>query len=159
MVLIQKGYTLIEILIVVAMIGFLAAASSPFTLEWYNTAKVNESVGTLNEAYMRTKATALSNVNQVQGNQAASFLCINSNILYLYNTVPTTCGQTGHLWSASIPGTPVTSIKLNGTAWTTCIALNNQALPSSSTFSGNICPSNRNFNISRGETSLDVNLY
>ena len=106
MVLKQPGFTLLEMLIVVAIMGALAAAASPFTQEWYNTAKVNEMTGVLQEGSARAKALALSNANVTQGDNIAALLCPENNILYLYAAPPSACGVAGAVWSSRFPEVP-----------------------------------------------------
>ncbi len=159
MVLKQPGFTLLEMLIVVAIMGALAAAASPFTQEWYNTAKVNEMIGVLQEGSARAKALALSNANVTQGDNIAALLCPENNILYLYAAPPSACGVAGAVWSSRFPGAPSTTVTLNDNNWTTCIALNSLALPSNVAFEGAACPVQRDMSVARGGTNVSFILY
>lgn len=75
----QRGVTLVELMIVILIIGLIAAAASPFTSSWVKDARVAEGAATLEQAVGKAKAAALRNTARVTGNKPASMLCLSAS--------------------------------------------------------------------------------
>jgi prepilin-type N-terminal cleavage/methylation domain-containing protein len=58
-----RGFTLIELMIVILIAGLLMLVAAPFTRAWTASAKITEAQGVLNQAVSRAKAVALRNPN------------------------------------------------------------------------------------------------
>lgn len=73
-----KGFTLIEVLIVIAIIGALVLVAAPLTGGWVKEANITNVESAMNEAIGRAKAIALRNENAITGNNAVAAICIDS---------------------------------------------------------------------------------
>lgn len=129
-----RGFTLIELMIVVLIIGLMLLVAAPFTRAWTDSAKLTEAKGILTQAIGVAKASALRNPAGLQMTSAAAVVCINSDnkIEVLQSSTATTasCPSTGTLiWQADLPvevavvGELVSGTKTN----IDCLSLNNRA--------------------------------
>lgn len=125
----QSGVTLVEMMIVVLILGIIAAAVSPFTSSWTDNAKVDEGSAALEEAVGRAKAAAMRNTAGVNSSdKAASRLCFSDSKIKL--VVPASAGDSltcdlAPIWSATLSGK--VSIKVDDVAWL-CSCFNNRGL-------------------------------
>lgn len=128
----QRGMTLIELMIVVAILAVLIMAVAPFTGSWVDRARVTQSQGILEQAIGQARSAALRNPAAVSGNAPASMLCSTNNKVLLFVPVATdtslTCPDTtppSQPWSNDIP-TPVT-LKHASVTWS-CSCFNNKGM-------------------------------
>jgi len=78
----QSGFTLIELMITIAIIALLAVVAAPYTSSWIHEANVNEAKSTLHRAHGQAKAIALRNPNGVmEGNQVAASVKLDNGVL------------------------------------------------------------------------------
>ncbi|MBC7007115.1 type II secretion system protein [Pseudoalteromonas sp. BZK2] len=68
----QSGLSLIELMIVITIIGFLVLVVVPFTQSWIYEAQVNNARSLLANGYSQAKALALRNPQNSQGDLASS---------------------------------------------------------------------------------------
>lgn len=127
----QKGITLIELMITILIIGLLAVAASPFTSGWVKDARVAEGAAMLEEAVGRAKAAAMRNTARVTGDSPASMLCLSATKTKVNLIVPATAGQVltcnaTPAWSADLSS--VVTIKVDDLDWG-CSCFNNKGLP------------------------------
>ncbi|MEB0150624.1 prepilin-type N-terminal cleavage/methylation domain-containing protein [Pseudomonas sp. CCC2.2] len=126
----SRGFTLIEVMITITVLGILLFVGVPLTQAWSNSGYQRDAAGLLKQGISRTKAMALRNPGGVQNAAPAAALCRSGQTLKLFSI---TIGQsidcsltTNILWRSSIPTTA--SIQASGVD-VKCIAFNNQGLP------------------------------
>lgn len=73
-----SGYTLIEVLITIAIIAVLALVAIPITGRWVQSADLEKTEAVLIEAVGRAKASGLRNVSGATGDGYASIVCIST---------------------------------------------------------------------------------
>src|SRR5690606_31472179 len=82
MVSAHRGFTLVELLITLALIAIVALAAVPYTTAWINTANVQTSAASLEQAFAKAKALALRNPAGVRvGTPAASVKLVGNNLI------------------------------------------------------------------------------
>ena len=99
---VQKGFTLIELMIVIAIIGILAAVAIPAYQDYTVRAKVSEGLGLADGAKTAVSETlqstgtlptnntvaGLPNPNSISGNNVASVGVANGIITVTYTNIP-----------------------------------------------------------------------
>ncbi|SDW62008.1 prepilin-type N-terminal cleavage/methylation domain-containing protein [Pseudomonas kuykendallii] len=129
-----RGFSLIELMISVALLAFLVLIAGPFTSAWSNGAKVRDAEGVLNQGIGRAKAAALRNRYGIVDGKPAATLCLSdSNLLSLHEAndkdTPATC-LTHSPWQAQLPAS--VSVTLTADASTlSCLSFDNHAAPAS----------------------------
>lgn len=116
-------------MIVVLILGVIAASVSPFTSAWTDNAKVDEGSAALEEAVGRAKAAAMRNTPGINGSdKAASRICFSGSTIKLVvpanATDSLTCDLTP-VWSATL--SDKVKIKVDDVDWQ-CSCFNNRGL-------------------------------
>lgn len=73
----QLGFTLIETMIIVAIIGVLAVLGSGFTVNWVRQAELNTATASLESAINLARSAAIRNATGVVGDQTSGHLCLS----------------------------------------------------------------------------------
>lgn len=149
-----KGFTLIELMITIAIFGILLFVGAPFTKAWGDSANQREAAGLLQQGISRAKATALRNPGKALDDAPAAALCRSGQALKLFsvaNAQSIDCSATTNvLWTAQIPASAV--VQASG-ADIACIAFNSRGLPVAG---GNACTTST-INVTAGsESALNV---
>lgn len=74
-----SGFSLIEMMVVVAILGILAVAGTALTVNWVKQAEITKTVSSLANAISLAKSTSMRNERGFTDNSAASQICLNSN--------------------------------------------------------------------------------
>lgn len=154
---VQAGFTLIELMVVVALVGILAIMAGPLTSSWVDNAKLDHVVHLLSDGYGRAEAAALRNRQGIINGGAAAVLCLSSAGLALYEAVDenTSASCSGSaIWSASLPSDVQISA---GSTALSCLAFNNQGLLA--TPSGSSCQNSASVVVSVGTNSVQADLH
>lgn len=144
---VNRGFTLIELMIVVLIVGLMLLVAAPFTRTWTDSAKLTEAKGILTQAVGVAKASALRNPagahrkgvmilgvsTMVTGTAAA--VCIDDStnkIKVLEATIAASaeCPSTGRvIWQANLPiGVAVVGELVAGTDTNIdCLSFSNRA--------------------------------
>jgi prepilin-type N-terminal cleavage/methylation domain-containing protein len=111
-VAINRGFTMVELMVVIAIIGIFAVVAAPYTATWRQDADVRAASSTLELAYGKAKALALRNPVQAYETSAgvreiASGIKIENNVLMVCVGAPTAAGCTAGgaavVWSGDLP--------------------------------------------------------
>jgi prepilin-type N-terminal cleavage/methylation domain-containing protein len=147
----QKGFSVIELMIVLLLMGMVFAKGIPFTLEWVNSARVTDAESALIEGVGFAKAKALRNGNGVIEGRAVTALCYNQGQFSIYegedNAKPAACDVTlDRPWVQSIASN--IDIKVANSAFS-CICFDAKA---QITLTGScaLCASSTTFDIALG---------
>lgn len=126
-----RGYTLIEILIVIAILCALVLMAAPLTGGWTASAASQQAEGQMREAVGRAKSVALRNPVLASGDRPVSAICISqANVVTVKQgtggTVPN-CNSAGgeQLWKTELNGR--IEVKSGG-ARMKCVCFNNKGL-------------------------------
>lgn len=122
----MKGFSLIELMIVVLLIGILAVVAGPLTSGWVNSSRIVETQGLLEQAVGQARSSAQRNPGNLGRADAASALCLNDEgALQVVESEgnPASCGedQGNVAWSSQVPATVQTA-----GADFTCLLFNNR---------------------------------
>lgn len=151
----NRGFTLIELMITIAVFALLLAIGAPLTRAWSDSAHQREAASLLQQGLSRAKATALRNVGGVLNPEPAAVLCHSGQTLMLFQldkgqSVDCTAVK-GSLWSAVLPGSA--SLQSQGSEMS-CVAFDNRGLP----VSGSSCATTTLQVLAGNESALDVQL-
>lgn len=147
----QRGFSLVELMIVLALLGFLLMLAVPLTNSWSASAKLRDAENLLQQGVGRSKALAQRNTLGVTGNQAAAHLCLDSTTAKIELYPADSCNGSV-IWSAQLPAG--VSIKNNETPFN-CLAISNRGLPIAT---GN-CNINNEYTLSLGGEDVEITLH
>lgn len=122
MVTCRRGFTIIELMVVISIIGVLALTAVPLTQGWLNDTHINNARSQLLRGYSQAKAQALRNAANATGNTAAACLTITATQLQVRTPVSGSC--TGAVqWQGEWPSGVALTIN---NATVTAIFMNNR---------------------------------
>ncbi|WP_313517377.1 prepilin-type N-terminal cleavage/methylation domain-containing protein [Pseudomonas sp.] len=153
-----RGFTLIELMITVALLAFLVLIGGPFTAAWSNGAKVRDAEGVLNQGIGRAKAAALRNRYGIVDSKPAAILCLSSdNLLSLHEAddkdTPATCA-THSPWQAQLPASVSVTLTA-GTTTLSCLSFDSHAAFASVSVPGG-CSSSTALTLASGGENADL---
>ncbi|KPA91581.1 MULTISPECIES: pilus assembly FimT family protein [Pseudomonas] len=150
-----RGFTLVELMITVALLGLILMVGVPLTQSWTNSSYQRDAAGLLKQGISRAKATALRNQGAVQDSAPAAVLCRSGQNLKLFRLnagQSIDCNATSQpVWSSTIPA--AAGIKVAGVDMA-CVAFSNRGLA----VSGNSCSTGTLQVTAGSESSVDVPL-
>lgn len=153
------GFSLIEMLVAISISVLALLAAAPLTGSWVDGAKVNETLGLLQQAYARTKAVAQRNSLGMTGDSVAASFCRAGNAIYIYAGLQVgACGDGAFVWQGRIPGDSATLIQ-NGGSTFSCFAMNSRAQSVSASINSSACSQDDQFTASKGGQSVTKRLY
>lgn len=97
----ERGFTLIEMMIVILIIGLLAIATSPFTGAWSDSANIHKAHGELDQATRYARAAALRNEAGATGGQPASRVIVDGSSVKVCKSLTGACADTW--WQSRLP--------------------------------------------------------
>lgn len=80
----QLGFTLIETMIIVTIVGILAGLGSAFTVNWVRQAELNTATASLESAINLARSAAIRNATGVVGDQTSGHLCLSNHTLIVH---------------------------------------------------------------------------
>lgn len=128
----QHGFTLLELMIVLAIIAVLLAVGLPYTRAWVDSNRQLQARNVLTEAVAQTRALAMRNPGGITDTSAAALLKLSGHTIEVENA-----DGSQVLWSGTVP-TNATFKLADGAglvgAALGCVAFDNrgQRLPSAS---------------------------
>jgi len=93
----SHGYSLVELMVVVAMVGILAGATLPLGSLWVNGAKLAKVEGALTQAVGKAKSAAIRNSHNTVAGQPVAMVCLTNTELSVRqssNSAGPSCGVT-----------------------------------------------------------------
>jgi|LSQX01.3.fsa_nt_gb prepilin-type N-terminal cleavage/methylation domain-containing protein len=73
----QSGFTLIELMITLAILAFMITLGSFFTISWIDQSKVNNTAAVLKSSVSYARSAALRNKSNTYANEPAISICID----------------------------------------------------------------------------------
>ena len=103
-----RGFSLIEVMIVLLLIGIILVKGIPFTSDWVNGAKVTDAESALIEAVGLAKAKALRNGPGIINGGAVAAVCMGSSIVKVVeaanDSTPAACSNSSPVvWQSKMP--------------------------------------------------------
>ncbi|AYC31435.1 prepilin-type N-terminal cleavage/methylation domain-containing protein [Pseudomonas cavernae] len=149
------GFSLIELMITVALIGVLLMIAVPFTGAWSDSAQVRDAEGLLNQGIARAKAHALRNRFGIIDDKPAALLCLGQDKrLSLHEAAsadsPASCSSPS-VWTTQLPKRVAVQ---SGGADFSCLAFDAKATPTS--LSG--CSQGLTFALAVGSENVTISL-
>lgn len=161
-----KGFTLVETMIIITIVGLLVMAAAPLTGSWIQDANISQTEGNLSQAVARAKSLALRNEGGAFGGEPVAAICISNTqklTLLQHNGThaPSCIGPVGDLmWEVqlniNVKIYEVISNTVN-TATVGCMCFDNQGLMTQNQCA--VCASGITFKLQEGSSHAIVSLF
>lgn len=93
----HRGFTMIELMVGLALSSFLALLAIPFTMAWLDSARQMQARGDLADAVGRAKSLALRNEKSLPADEAAARLVLESGVIQVRDP------DDEIVWSSALP--------------------------------------------------------
>lgn len=161
----QDGFTLIEILITIALVAIISLVAVPITSEWLRDSEVQVAEGQLTQAIGHAQASGIRNVPASTGDDHAAIICINTTTDALTVrestssvTADCTAANTATvLWQAKLESR-VELVDTSDNA-VSCLCFNNKGLLTDQGSSCSSCFTGNDLKITSGSASTDFSIY
>ena len=156
----HRGFSIIELMIVILIMGLALMKGVPLTVDWVNSARVTEAESALVEAVGLAKAKALRNSRGVIDGSAVTAVCYGNAMVNVVEAAaagsPAQCsGGSTQLWKKSLSGS--VDITVGGAAFV-CLCVDAKA--QLSVLGGcNACSTSTTFALSAGGIRDSVEIY
>lgn len=131
----ERGMTLIEIMIVLALVAVLAMSVAPLTSDWLRQGDLTTATGNFHLAVGRAKSSALRNNMGATANAAVAAVCFANGVLTVEEgapgapATPPACDGSNEIWRARVAGViNINAFGLGGAAMTR-LCFDNKGLP------------------------------
>ncbi len=126
----ERGFSLVELMIILAITALLATAAAPLTSGWVRDAELTEVRGSLTQAFGRAKAASLRNFRGAQSNAPVAAICLANNTVTVREgtstNAPSCSANTGTLvWQNPLDSN--VTITSSGSA-VSCLCFDNRGL-------------------------------
>lgn len=96
----RQGFTLVELMVTIALIGIIVVIGVPLTAAWLDRSKANSAAASLKSAIFEARVLALRNTNNQLASATATSVCIDTtgksvNIILLAKGATNVCGTSG----------------------------------------------------------------
>lgn len=160
------GFTLVELLIVIGILGVMLLVSAPFAGGWGDNARLIESDGLLQQVGGKAKAVALRNRFGMSGDQPAAAICVNAQVVTISEPIdantPASCqvGSISREWQGNLPsGVSLTAATGTPAPAFSCLCLSNRGTPTIANTCNANCSTSNQIRILSGDDSESFTFY
>lgn len=157
-----RGYTVIEVMIVIAILATLALSVSPLTGSWIQSSDLTETEAQLTQGIARAKSASIRNLRAASNGAPVAALCISGTKMMTIlegtsSDAPNCATPTGtQLWQSQLD-TDVNIVNKDSSSAVSCLCFDNRGVITTSGCSS--CAATANFTLSTGYKSEDVSIY
>jgi prepilin-type N-terminal cleavage/methylation domain-containing protein len=127
-----SGFSLIELMVAVAIVAILALAAAPLGSAWVANSRIDNTANILAEGYATARALALENKANVSGVQAASAISVAGGIVSV-SYLDAVTATTTTVWQKPIDTTVNVSPESNSACAALVVNFTNLGMPANGT--------------------------
>lgn len=155
----QRGFTLVELMVTIAILGILLMVGLPLTRAWIDRTRADSAAASLKTAIFDARVIALRNPNNQLASDVATRACIDSttnqiNVILLDLNSTASCNDTtGYQVIKSLPFAEGVTFK-QGTTSISCVAFNSNGLLNTTSCAATL----NTFTVGKNSETADVNI-